>query len=136
MEGTVERSMAVSILIMDDEQQLTSLLQQCLTGEMPGSRVDAACSGEEGLSCLAERSYDLIIADLRMPGVDGLELIKGVRYLDSCVPIVLMTGYGSRSVREEAARLGVSYYFDKPFDVNEMLLVARRLLLGQEEVCV
>jgi DNA-binding response OmpR family regulator len=132
----VESSADVNILILDDEHQLASQLQQCLAGDLPGSRVDAAYSGEEGLSRLAERCYDLIIADVRLPGVDGLELIKGVRYLDSFVPIVLMTGYGSAYVREEADRLGVNYYFDKPFNVDEMLSVARRLLLAQEEVGV
>jgi DNA-binding response OmpR family regulator len=100
--------MKPKILIVDDERHLVGSLQQTLLLEFPGSQVDAAYSGEEGLSRLAECTYDLILADLRMPGFDGLELIRGVRYLSPDVPIVLMTGYGSDLIRDEARELGVS----------------------------
>jgi len=123
--------MSVRILIVDDEEDLVSTLQRLLQHEFPGSRVDVAFSGEEGLSWLAARSYDLLIADFRMPGFDGLELIKGVRYLDTRVPIVLMTGYGSMSIREEADQLGVNLYIAKPFDVDKMLSAVRKLLLDK-----
>lgn len=123
--------MSVRILIVDDEEDLVNTLQRLLQTELPGSRVDVAFSGEEGLSRLAARSYDLLIADVRMPGFDGLELIKGVRYLDTRVPIVLMTGYGSMSVREEADQLGVNLYVAKPFDVDKMLSAVRKLLLDK-----
>jgi len=120
--------MSVKILIVDDEEDLVSTLQRLLQQEFPGSRVDVAFSGEEGLSLLAARSYDLLIADFRMPGFNGLELIKGVRYLDSRVPIMLMTGFGSMSIREEADQLGVDLYVDKPFDVDKMLSAVRKFL--------
>jgi two-component system response regulator HydG len=126
--GLEVREMSVRILIVDDEEDLVNTLQRLLQTEFPGSRVDVAFSGEEGLSRLAARSYDLLIADFRMPGFDGLELIKGVRYLDTRVPIVLMTGYGSMSVREEADQLGVNLYVAKPFDVDKMLSAVRKLL--------
>jgi DNA-binding response OmpR family regulator len=129
--GLEVREMSVRILIVDDEEDLVNTLQRLLQHEFPGSRVDAAFSGEEGLSWLAARSYDLLIADVRMPGFDGLELIKGVRYLDTRVPIVLMTGYGSMSVREEADQLGVDLYVAKPFDVDKMLSAVRKLLLDK-----
>jgi CheY-like chemotaxis protein len=122
--------MNANILIVDDEKQLVYYLRQALMLEFPGSQVDMAHSGEEALSQLAHSSYDLILADLRMPGFDGLELIKGVRYLDADVPIILMTGYGSESLRQEAARLGVNHYVDKPFDVHDLLSVVHQLLPG------
>ncbi len=125
-----KRGVDSNILIIDDEERLTSILRMSLQVDIPESRVDAAHSGEEGLSCLAQRSYDLIIADLRMPGVDGLALVKGVRYLDPGIPIVLMTAYGSPAVQEQANRLGVDYYFSKPFDYGEMVSVVRQLLPG------
>ncbi len=123
--------MSVRILIVDDEVDLVHNLQRLLLLEFPGSRVDMAFSGEEGLSCLAARSYDLLIADFRMPGFNGLELIKGVRYLDARVPIVLMTGYGSTLVQKEADQLGVNLYIAKPFDVEKMLSAVRKLLLDE-----
>ena len=125
--------MKPKILIVDDERHLVGSLQQTLLLEFPGGLVDAAYSGEEGLSRLAESTYDLILADLRMPGFDGLELIRGVRYLSPDVPIVLMTGYGSDLIRDEAAELGVSDYVEKPFDVSDLLRVVRDLLQGGEE---
>ncbi len=120
--------MQTRILIVDDEKALVDLLRQALRLEMPDCRVAAADSGEAALSRLALERYDLILVDLRMPGLDGLELIKGVRYLDSEVPIVLMTGYGSEKVRREAMALGVNHYVDKPFDVEKLLTVVQGLL--------
>jgi two-component system response regulator PilR (NtrC family) len=125
--------MEAKVLIVDDEKHLVRFLRQTLLLEFPGCHVDATYSGEEALSCLAKCSYDLIIADLRMPGFDGFELIRGVRYLDPDVPIILMTGYGSQSVRAEASELGVNQYVDKPFDVGELLRGVRRLLTGHDE---
>lgn len=125
--------MVVRILIVDDEKALVRTLRQILRIDLPQVDVDAAYSGEEALSRLASSTYDLIIADLYMPGVDGLELIKGVRYLDSEVPILLMTAYGSAEVQEKAVRLGVCHYLDKPFDADDILEAVRACLEGQRE---
>lgn len=124
--------MKPKILIVDDERHLVGSLQQTLRLEFPGGHVDAAYSGEEGLSRLAECTYDLILADLRMPGFDGLELIRGVRYLSPDVPIVLMTGYGSDLIRDEAGELGVNDYVEKPFDVSALMQVVKDLLEDEE----
>ena len=120
--------MGANILLVDDEKHLVYYLRQALLLEFPKGRIDTAFSGEEALSHLADRSYDLIIADLRMPGFDGLELIKGVRFLDATVPIILMTGYGSESLEEKALQLGVNHYVDKPFDVQDLLQTVHKLL--------
>jgi YesN/AraC family two-component response regulator len=120
--------MKPKILIVDDERAVVRSLQQILLLDLPRACVDAAYSGEEALSCLAESSYDLIIADLRMPGFDGLELVKGVRYLNPDVPIILMTGYGSQALERQALRLGVDQFIDKPFEPEEMLSAVRTCL--------
>jgi DNA-binding response OmpR family regulator len=120
------------ILIVDDEKQLVYYLRQTLSQEFLDSKVDGAYSGEEALSQLAAQRYDLILADLRMPGFDGLELIRGVRYIDATVPIVLMTGYGSGSIKREAAELGVNHYISKPFSIPEMMAVMHELLDAPE----
>jgi DNA-binding NtrC family response regulator len=129
-----EDEMAARILIVDDEKNLIFFLRQTLQGEFPGVIVDEAYSGEEGLSQLAGAACDLLIADLRMPGFSGLDLIKGVRYLDPKVPIILITGYGSPELRQEAAQLGVNDYLDKPFNVGDLLSAVRRCLSGGEEM--
>lgn len=125
--------MTSRVLIVDDEKRLAYSLGQTLQLDFPDCQVDMAYSGEEALSSLASNAYDLIIADVRMPGVSGLELIKGVRYLDAQVPIILMTGYGSASLRREAATLGVDHYVDKPFDIDELILMVSQLLPSMGE---
>ena len=125
------RHMSARVLIVDDEKRLAQALAQTLQLDHGDCRVDTAFSGEEALSALASEDYDLIIADVRMPGVSGLDLIKGVRYLDGQVPIILMTGYGSASLRRQAATLGVNHYLDKPFDADDLLSMVSELLLGE-----
>ena len=122
--------MGAKVLVVDDEKRLAQSLGQTLQFDYPGCQVDTAFSGEEALSALANRSYDLIIADVRMPGVSGLDLIKGVRYVDAKVPIILMTGFGSASLRQEAATLGVNHYLDKPFDADDLISMVSELLPG------
>ncbi len=125
--------MSARVLIVDDEKRLAYFLGQTLQLDFPECQVDTAYSGEEALSSLASNTYDLIIADVRMPGISGMELIKGVRYLDAEVPIILMTGYGSASLRREAATLGVNHYVDKPFDVDNLISTVSQLLPSQGE---
>ncbi len=125
--------MNARVLIVDDEKRLAYSLGQTLRLDFPECQVDMAYSGEEALSSLADDTYDLIIADVRMPGVSGMELIKGVRYLDADVPIIVMTGYGSASLRREAAALGVDHYIDKPFNIDELISTVSQLLPSEEE---
>jgi two-component system, response regulator, stage 0 sporulation protein F len=120
--------MTARILIVDDEKNLVYLLEQALLLQFPDGAVDVAYSGEEGLSRLAVHPYDLIIADYRMPGFSGLDLIKGVRYLDPRTSIILMTAYGSEELWEEAKGLGVIHYFSKPFEIDEVLSAVSQLL--------
>ena len=93
--------MSTRILIVDDEEPLVYYLRQTLQLELPASEIDTAYSGEEALSKLAGGNYDLILADMRMPGFDGLALIRGVRYVDPRVPIILMTGFGNPALQQE-----------------------------------
>lgn len=123
-----DSELGAKILIVDDEEMLVEYLRQTLLPALRGCEVDAAYSGEEALSKLADTDYDLILADLRMPGFDGLALVKGVRYLDPHVPIVLMTGFGSKVLQREAADLGVDHYLEKPFETDDLLATVRRLL--------
>ena len=125
--------MTTRVLIVDDERRLARSMGQALQLGFSGCDVDTAYSGEEALSLLASRNYDLIIADVHMPGVSGVELVRGIRYLDGKVPIVLMTGYGTTSLRSEAVALGVDHYIDKPFDMNDLISMIRELLLICEE---
>jgi DNA-binding NtrC family response regulator len=133
-EIKIEGDMAANILLVDDEEGLVFMLRQSLMLEFPGCCVDAAYSGEEALSRLAGQRYDLIIADYRMPGFSGLDLIRGVRYQDGEVPIILITGYGTAVTRQEAQDLAVNHYFEKPFDIDLLLDTVQQILPGPDEV--
>jgi two-component system response regulator PilR (NtrC family) len=127
----VEGIMPARILLVDDERNLIYFLRQTLQLDFAGVIVDEAYSGEEGLSRMANAAYDLLIADIRMPGFSGLELVKGVRYLDPDVPIIVITGYGTPALRKEAMQLGVDAYLDKPFNVADLMAAVGRCLGGK-----
>jgi two-component system response regulator (stage 0 sporulation protein F) len=96
-------------------------LQQTLLAEGADKyEVQTATSGEEALQFLQGYPYDLILVDLKMPGIDGLQLIEAVRQVDPETRIILMTAYGSMEVEEQAERLSVFRYMTKPFYVEDL----------------
>ena len=126
--------MTTRVLIVDDEETLAFLLGQSLQLYLPECEAEVVHCGEEALNLIARESYDLIIADVHMPGdLCGLELIREVRLRDAGLPIILMTGYGSALMQAEGAALGINHYVDKPFDINQLIAVAGRLLGGKGE---
>jgi DNA-binding NtrC family response regulator len=130
-----EVDMTTRVLVVDDEEKITYLLQQGLQVGLPDCSVDVARSGQEALRSLAGRSHDLIITDFHMPGtVDGLALVEAVRNWDAEVPVILMTGYGSEALRAKAKRFGVNHYLEKPFDLDHLLTIAGELLAGRRKV--
>jgi len=85
---------------------------------------------EEGALAGAFEPTDLIVSDVRMPGVGGLEILSGLRSLDSDLPVILITAFGSWETHEEALRLGAAAVLDKPFAVDELAALVRRALGG------
>ncbi len=108
------------VLIVDDEESLTFFLRESLLEIDPQWEVDTASTGEEAVIKINRNSYSLIIADLRMPGLNGLELLQMVRALEPNTRVILMTGYGSDQVEKEARRLNAYRYVTKPFDMEDM----------------
>ena len=118
------------ILIVDDEESLAHFLRQGLLEADPAWQIDLAANGEEAVIRINRYAYGLIIADLRMPGLNGLELIQMVRALEPATRVILMTAYGSPQVEEQATRLRVFRYISKPFDVEDMKHWATEALQG------
>lgn len=114
------------ILLAEDDAALRVLLEMSLRAE--GYEVIPAVDGLE-LSALiaAFPVVDLVIADVRMPGRSGLDVLSRFRSHDLTTPFVLITSFGSEELHAEARRLGATAVFDKPFDLDELRLVARRL---------
>lgn len=114
------------ILIVDDEQAVRDLLSKTLT--MADYDVDAADDGPSALDKMRAVSYDLLITDLKMPGMDGLSVIREARKLAPDLRVIIITGYSTEASAIEAINLGVSGYLTKPFRLPRILAAAARAL--------
>lgn len=107
-----------SVLIVDDEKNIRLTLSMAL--EKLDILVDTAADGEEALRKLAERSYALVLLDLRMPGIDGMEVLKRVPEIRPEVKVVIITSYGSIEAAVEAMKLGAVDFLQKPFNAEDV----------------
>jgi excisionase family DNA binding protein len=114
------------VLVVDDEASIRDLLSKTLA--LAEYDVDLAPDGRSALDRLRLIPYDLLITDLRMPGVDGLTVIKEARRLKADIPVIIITGFSSEASAIEAVNLGVSGYLTKPFRVPRVLSVAAKAL--------
>ena len=114
------------ILVVDDEPSIRDLLAKTLA--LAEYDVDVAPDGRAAIERIRTTSYDLLIADLRMPGMDGLSVIREARRLKHDLPVIIITGFSTESSAIEAVNLGVSGYLTKPFRVPEVLKAAARAL--------
>ncbi|HKI81108.1 MAG TPA: sigma-54 dependent transcriptional regulator, partial [Pseudodesulfovibrio sp.] len=118
--------MPEKILLVDDEQELLSVLKRSLARQE--YVVDTASTGQEAWKALSETVYDLVVSDLAMEPVNGLELLKQIRGIDHILPFIIMTGAGSIETAVDAIKLGAYHYITKPFKTQELVLLARRAI--------
>ncbi len=116
------------ILLVDDEPKVASLLSKALEYSNQHYRVSVAHSGEEALEVLNRSPVDLLITDLRMPGISGLELIRWARASSPQTRTILITAYGNDEVEAEARRLEAYRYITKPFDIGDFTQVVQDAL--------
>jgi excisionase family DNA binding protein len=114
------------ILVVDDEQAVRDLLAKTLT--MADYDVDTAPDGPAALDRLRAAEYDLLITDLKMPGMDGLSVIREARRIRQDLAVVIITGYSTEASAIEAINLGVAGYLTKPFRLPRILAAAARAL--------
>jgi excisionase family DNA binding protein len=114
------------ILVVDDESSIRELLAKTLA--LAEYEVDTAPDGRAGVERLRLGHYDLLIADLKMPGMDGLSLIRESKRLRSDLPVIIITGFSTESSAIEAVNLGVAGYLTKPFRVPQVLAAAAKAL--------
>jgi len=114
------------ILVADDEEVVRDLLSKTLA--LAEYDVDVVPDGRSAVDRLRILPYDLLITDLKMPGIDGLSVIREARSLNACIPIIIITGFSSEASAIEAVNLGVSGYLTKPFRIPRVLSVAARAL--------
>ena len=121
-----QRTGRARVLVVDDEESIRDLLTKTLA--LAEYDVETAADGSAALGLLRASEYDLLIADLSMPGMDGLTLIRQVRRVHAELPIIIITGFSSESSAIEAVNLGVASYLLKPFGVPDVLAAARKAL--------
>ncbi len=114
------------ILIIDDDDQLRQSFAKLLRVE--GYHVSTAPSGEAGLKEIRNDLPDLVIVDMRLPGMNGLETFLAIQKIESKLPIIIMTAYGTTETAIEATKLGAFDYILKPFDIPELLKVIQEAL--------
>lgn len=110
----------MKILIVDDEKTLASSLKEYLSAD--GIEADTAFDGLEARRLLEERSYDVLVTDLRMPGLDGMALLRWVREEGPNLPVIMISAHGEIRDAVEAMKRGASDYLVKPFDPDELTL--------------
>jgi DNA-binding NtrC family response regulator len=111
------------ILIVDDNKELREILQEFLSDN--GDVIEGASHGKEALIRHAGRPYDLIITDLNMPEVTGIELIRTVRQENDMTEFIIITGYASLDTAVEAIKIGAFDYIVKPFRMEELKVVVK-----------
>lgn len=119
-----------SILVVDDEKSQREILEMILSGE--GYNVVTAASGEAALKFTKERRFDLVLTDLKMTGMDGLELLQHLLRQDSSIVVILLTAHGTIESAKEALKRGAYDYLQKPYDRDVLLKSIRRALLKLE----
>ena len=114
------------VLVVDDEPYIRELIERCL--ELEGYSCDTAASGDEALSLLAGGGYQLLVSDIHMPGMSGMELLATVRARFPDLAVLMVTGVDDRTVAIQALKLGAYGYLIKPFDLNELAINAANAL--------
>ncbi len=124
--------MKPSILIVEDERLLLSSLKKALSKD--GYQVTTATCGEEALDSYKKDNPDIILLDVRLPGMDGMQVLKKVKSLDGSIPIIIMTAFSGIKGAVEAIKLGAYDYIAKPFDIEELKFVLSRCLASQKAI--
>lgn len=116
-----------TILVVDDEEVIRDYFAKTLTNY----KVIKAASGEEALQIIKKDKPDLVLLDIRMPGIDGIETLKRIKQIGRDIAVIMLSAYGTLETNLEAARLGAFSSIAKPFDLKDMRLVVNNALLSE-----
>lgn len=116
-------TMPNSILIIDDERSIRNVLRDILTNE--GYTIDEAADGEEGFKKFSSTTYSLVICDIKMPKMDGIEFLQKATEINADIPIIIISGHGNIETAVEAVKKGAFDFIAKPPDLNRLLITIR-----------
>ena len=115
-----------TILVIDDDDQLRKSFAKLLVEEK--YTVMTAASGEEGVELVADHPLDLVLLDMRLPGMNGMETFKRIKTIDAKLPVIIITAFSTTEIAIEATKLGAYDYILKPFDIPDMLALIRQAI--------
>ncbi|HVY74488.1 MAG TPA: sigma-54 dependent transcriptional regulator [Puia sp.] len=116
----------MNILIIDDEKAIRKTLSEILSYE--GYKIDESGDGEEGFRKLREKEYDVILCDIKMPRMDGIEFLEKAKETNPDIPIIMISGHGTIETAVEAVKKGAYDYISKPPDLNRLLITIRNAM--------
>lgn len=116
------------ILVVDDEEALRTILGSELEGE--GYAVQMAGDGDEAIKILEKDTFDLILLDIKMPTVDGFEVLKFVKQHQPATKVIMLTGFADLKNAIESKKLGAEDFVSKPYDLVDLLTTVERVLTG------
>lgn len=114
------------VLVIDDEETMCWALDKALTED--GHQVFTAVSGTEGLAIFSSQEVDLVLCDIMMPDINGLDVLEQIRTKNARVPVLVMTGYSSLPVALEAIKKGANTFLTKPFHVPHLKELVKKAL--------
>jgi two-component system response regulator AtoC len=118
------------VLVVDDEPKMQRVLEIML--KRMGLEVTSASNGDQALGVLETETIDLVMSDLRMPGMSGIELMQALRNLGNDVPVIIMTAYGTIDSAIDAMKLGASDYIVRPFEIDALEIIVNRILSSRQ----
>ena len=124
----MQNKLSCCILLVDDEANLRTVFSDVL--KRAGYRVKAVEDGHEAIKEVEQNTYNLALFDLRMPKMDGIEVLENIKKRKPEIPVIIYTGYGSVTTAVEAMRKGAVDYLNKPFSAEELKLSIRKALEG------
>ncbi len=112
-----------TILVIDDEKSIRNTLQEVL--EYESHKVDQATNGSEGIEMFDKGEYDVVLCDIKMPGMDGIEVLEKLHERNRDIPIIMISGHGNIDTAVEAIKKGAYDFIEKPLDLNRLLVTMR-----------
>ena len=119
--------MKFKILIVDDEKDMLILLKRTLEKEL-NCKVESASNGETALELVKKKYFDLALIDIRMPGMDGIELLENIKNIDTGLTVVMMTAYGAIEIAVESIKKGAYDFIKKPFEYEDLIRILNKAL--------
>ena len=116
------------VLIVDDQNGIRILLMEVFGSE--GYETFQAANGKIALEIVEKEPPDLVLLDMKIPGMDGLEILKHLKTMNPDIKVIMMTAYGELDMIKEATELGALMHFTKPFDIDEMRIAVNKQLRG------